>query len=508
MSKSQAVKMTGISKYFGSVVANENVSLHVEKGEVHALLGENGAGKSTLMNMLSGVYAPDGGSIFIHGKQVHFRSPKDAIKNKIGMIHQHFKLIDVMTAAENIAMANKQGFFLHKKSLLKSLDDMCKRYDLYIDFNKKICDMSVGEKQTVEILKVLYMGADILILDEPTAVLTPQETKKLFDIIRHLKDDGCSILIITHKLDEVMEISNRVTVLRKGTTVHTINTHEATPAKLAELMVGKAVDLDIPHLPPQPSDEELEIKNLNVIGSDGVTYLEDINFTLKGGEILGVAGVAGSGQKQLCEAIAGLVPVASGSIQYNHQELVGLDPRAISALGIGMSFVPEDRLGMGLVASMGMVENYLLKHYHSQKGLFVSKKEAITKCEDMVGLLDIKTPDIETPVRQLSGGNIQKVLLGREIEANPHFLVTAYATRGLDIASSQLIYDLIKEEKKNGVGVLYIGEDIDVLLQLCDRVMVMCENKVIGIKEASKITKEEVGLMMAGKSVDSEVKAC
>lgn len=508
MSKSQAVKMVGISKCFGTVVANENVNLIAHEGEVHALLGENGAGKSTLMNMLSGVYTPDSGSIFIHNKEVHFRSPKDAINNRIGMIHQHFKLIDVMTAAENIAMANKKGFFLHKKKLKQELGDICQRYELFIDPDKKIRDMSVGEKQTVEILKVLYMGADILILDEPTAVLTPQETEKLFNIINHLKEEGCAILIITHKLDEVMEISDRVTVLRKGSSVHTIDTEDATPEKLAELMVGKAISLDLEKMKPKLTGEELLINNLNVSSNEGIRLLKNISFTLKAGEILGVAGVAGSGQKQLCEAIAGLVPIQSGEIIYNHEHLVGLGPREIAHKGIGMSFVPEDRLGMGLVASMDMVDNYLLKHYYDQKGLLISKKDAKDKSLDMVDMLNIKTPDIYTPVRQLSGGNIQKVLLGREIEASPHFLVTAYATRGLDIASSHLIYDLLKEQKSKGVGVLYIGEDIDVLLQLSDRIMVMCEGEITGICEASGVTRDEVGLMMAGKKYEKEAEAC
>lgn len=503
-----AVEMKKISKSFGSVVANTDVDLDIKVGEVHALLGENGAGKSTLMNMLSGLYAPDSGSIFIHENEVHLNSPKDAIKNKIGMIHQHYKLIEVMSAAENISLGKGRQLFVNHKKLEEEINKISTKYGLQVEPNKRIKDMSISEKQTVEIVKVLYGGADILILDEPTAVLTPQETEKLFKIIDKMKEKGCAVIIITHKLNEVMAISDRVTVLRKGKKVGTVKTSKTTPKQLTDLMVGESVDLEILRGDRVPTKEKLKIKNLSARDIDGVNVLKDITFELSGGEILGVAGVAGSGQKELCETIAGLYPISTGQILYNGVNIVGLSPRQISDKGISMSFIPEDRLGMGLVASMDMVDNYLLKNYYKQEGLFITRKPSARQCEKMVEQLAIKTPNIHTPIRQLSGGNIQKVLLGREIESNPHFLVTAYATRGLDVGSSHLIYDLLNNQKSKGVGVLYIGEDIDVLLELCDRILVLCDGEITGIVSADKATKEEIGLMMAGKKAEREVSSC
>ncbi|WP_105617870.1 ABC transporter ATP-binding protein [Vallitalea okinawensis] len=503
-----AVEMKKISKSFGSVVANTDVDLDIKVGEVHALLGENGAGKSTLMNMLSGLYAPDSGSIFIHEKEVYLNSPKDAIRNKIGMIHQHYKLIEVMSAAENISLGKGRQLFVNQRKIEKEIADISKKYGLQIDPNKRIKDMSISEKQTVEIIKVLYGGADILILDEPTAVLTPQETEMLFHIIHKMKEKGCAVIIITHKLNEVMAISDRVTVLRKGKNVGTVKTSETTPKALTDLMVGESVDLEILRGEKSPTSEKLEIMNLSAKDVDGVSVLKEITFDLCGGEILGVAGVAGSGQKELCETIAGLYPVSTGQILYNGVNIVGLSPRQINDKGISMSFIPEDRLGMGLVASMDMVDNYLLKNYYKQQGLFITRKPSAHQCEKMVEELAIKTPNIHTPIRQLSGGNIQKVLLGREIKSNPHFLVTAYATRGLDVGSSHLIYDLLNHQKSKGVGVLYIGEDIDVLLELCDRIMVLCDGEITGIVSADEATKEEIGLMMAGKKTEREDSPC
>lgn len=493
------IAMKGITKSFGDVIANDNINLQVEAKEIHALLGENGAGKSTLVNMLSGIYSPDSGSIFIRDKEVKLTSPRAALELGIGMIHQHFKLVEIMTAQENIMLGQKNGFFLNKKAHATKIKALSEKFQLGVDPDKKVYDMSVGEKQTLEILKVLYRGADILILDEPTAVLTPQETNKLFKIIKKMKEEGCAVIFITHKMNEVMAISDRISVLRKGKTIQTLDKNMTNPQKLAELMVGHPLDLSIDRVQVPPGEIMLQVKNINAKNEEGIKVLKNISFDIKSGEILGIAGIAGSGQKELCEAIAGLFPLEGGDILFNRESLVGKTPREIITCGITMSFVPEDRLGMGLVASMDIVDNMVLKSYQNDKGLFIDRKTAAEKAKKIVEKLDISTPGIHHPIRQLSGGNIQKVLLGRELESNPKLLITAYPVRGLDINVSYKIYDLINEEKKKGVATLFVGEDLDVLLELCDRIMVLCHGEITGIIDAAKTTKEELGLMMAGE---------
>ncbi|MEA4849286.1 MAG: ABC transporter ATP-binding protein [Clostridiaceae bacterium] len=492
------VSMKNINKSFGKVVANKNINLTVSQGEIHALLGENGSGKSTLMNMLSGVYTPDSGSIFIKGKEVQFAAPKDAINAGIGMIYQHFKLIDVLTAKENIILGQKSSLFLDQKELSEKIREMSARFQLDIDPDKKVYNMSVGEKQTLEILKVLYRGAEILILDEPTAVLTPQEIEKLFKIMNRMKEEGCAVIFITHKMNEVMEVADRITVLRKGETVRTVDKASTDPRQLTELMMGCPVDLSIKRVETEKSKVAMQVRNLTAFNAEGVKVLKDISFDIYGGEILGVAGIAGSGQKELCEAIAGLYPVKQGEIIFEGEDLVGKSPSDIIAKGISMSFIPEDRLGMGLVASMDIVNNIVLKLYQKQKGIFISRKPAEKKSREVIERLSIQTPGINHPVRKLSGGNIQKVLLGRELDSKPQVLITAYPVRGLDINSCYTIYNILNEEKQKGVAVLYIGEDLDVLLELCDRIMVLCAGEVTGIADARNITKEEIGLMMVG----------
>ncbi len=504
MHKDIFVKMENISKSFGSVVANDQISFEVRKGEIHALLGENGAGKSTLMNMLSGIYKPDSGFIYIHGKAVSFQSPKESIQKGIGMIHQHVKLVDVQTAQDNIIMGQKQSFIIRKKKISEELRAKAKHFGLAVDPEKKVYNMSIGEKQNVEILKVLYRGADILIMDEPTAVLTPQETKELFVIMRKMAEEGCAIIIITHKLNEVMEISDRVTVLRHGKTVGTLETKKTSPKEMTDLMVGAVTNLSIERPQVTRGKSVLKIKKLVAEDTEHVPVLKNISFELFEGEILGVAGVSGSGQKELCEAIAGLYPIKEGEIYFQGENIIGLSPRDIIRRGISMSFIPEDRLGMGLVASMDMVDNFLLKEYHNQKGPLIQRKVVVPHCEEMIQRLDIRTPGIHHPVKQLSGGNIQKVLIGREIDTNPHVLITAYAVRGLDIGASHNIYDLINEQKKKQVGVLFIGEDLDVLMELCDRILVLCEGEITGLVKAEDVTKEDLGLMMAGEKLDGK----
>ncbi len=498
-----AIKMQKITKSFGQLKANEQADFQVNSGEVHALLGENGAGKSTLMNMLSGIYIPDSGSIFVHGKPVHFTSPKESIEMGIGMIHQHFKLVDVLTAEENIAIGQKKRKE-KKKNITEEIKSLSDRYGLDIDPKKKVYDMSVSEKQTLEIIKVLYRGAKILILDEPTAVLTPQEIEKLFSIIRNMRKQGCAIIIITHKLNEVMEISDRVTVLRKGKTIATVETKDAMISQLIEMMVGKKVDLAIEKKIGKTKDLLLKMDGVTVLDLEGKTVLSDLGFTLKGGEILGVAGVAKSGQKELCETIAGLTKVDKGRIFFQGENILGKSPREIIALGIRMGFIPEDRLGMGLVGSMDIVHNLILKDYQSQPGPFLKRGDSREKAKNIVEQLNIQTPGIETPVKNLSGGNIQKVLLGREIDANPKVLITAYPVRGLDIGASYKIYDLLNKEKEKGVGILFVGEDLDVLMALCDRIMVLCEGQVMGVVDSTTATKEDIGLLMAGQKQKEE----
>lgn len=498
MALTTAIRCSGITKTFGSVVANDSIDMEVRYGEVLALLGENGSGKTTLMNMLSGIYHPDAGQIFVDGQPVTITSPADAQNLGIGMIHQHFKLVEPFTAMDNIVLGTKEKR-LSPKVLKSKVLELCQTYGLEIDPEKPVCQMSVSEKQTVEILKVLYRGAKILILDEPTAVLTPQETNKLFNILNQMRSHGCAIIIITHKLNEVMAISDRVTILRKGKAEGTVETQKVDPAKLTELMVGHAVSLEIERPEPENVQTVLKVVDLTVARADGSLGLNDVSFDIRSGEILGVAGVAGSGQKELCESIAGLLPAQKGAVLYHKENILGKSPEEIIELGISMSFVPEDRLGMGLVAGMGMTDNMLLKSYRSGKGPLVDRAPARALAQKLVEKLSIVTPGIETPVRMMSGGNVQKVLLGREIESEPNLLITAYPVRGLDINSSYVIYDLMNQQKKKGVAVVYIGEDLDVLLELCDRIMVLCHGQVTGVVDAKSVTKEQIGLMMTGE---------
>lgn len=564
-----ALELKNITKTFGSVVANKNVNLRLEEGEILSLLGENGSGKTTLMNMISGIYFPDSGSIEIGGNPVVIKSPQDAFNHKIGMIHQHFKLVDVFSAADNVLLGEKMPEYSiskHTKEILstlpeesiikatekngkkgitidfkvlgevlltylkvaslpfiklwkkikfdflannrvKILQEVADKYGFEIDLNKKIYDMSVSEKQTVEIIKVLYRGAEILILDEPTAVLTPQEIKKLFDVLRKMREDGKSIIIITHKLNEVMEISDKVTILRKGEYIGTVNTSETSEKELTEMMVGKKIDLKIERTETDFDKPLLEIRNLSINGDDGSNKIDDVSFYIRGGEILGVAGIAGCGQKELCEAIAGLRKIENGVICHKGESIVGLPAKAIIDKGISMSFIPEDRLGMGLAPNFSITDNMMLKTYNDNKGPFVDRKTARKNAEALIEKLEIVTPSTETPVRRLSGGNVQKVLVGREIEAGPNVIITAYPVRGLDINSSYAIYNILNEQKAKGTGILFIGEDLDVMLALCDKIMVLCHGKNMGIVHADKVTKEQLGLMMTGSLDLTEVRS-
>lgn len=580
MEREIALEMRGVSKYFGSVVANKNVNLKVYKGEILAVLGENGSGKTTLMNMISGIYFPDEGQTFVDGEEAVIRSPQDAFAYKIGMIHQHFKLVDVFTAAQNIVLGEKNEpkpvddkknafskFFAKigrkmesglykKKEVAAQVKEIADKYGFEIDPNKKIYNMSVSEKQTVEIVKVLYRGANVLILDEPTAVLTPQETEKLFAVLRKMKEDGKSIIIITHKLNEVLAVSDRVAILRKGESVGEIATKDADENKLTELMVGKKVALNIERSTPENCEDRLEIKGLNVKSHDGVKVLDNVSFTAKSGEILGIAGIAGSGQKELLEAIAGLQKLESGDMIFHNpkkdkpvtffhkdlhrvkelakegafryengetvdftgktdkeiKELVNVGkvlfkedeiidlkdktPLQIRELGIRLSFVPEDRLGMGLVGNMDIVDNMMLRSYRKGNSVFLDRSKPGKLADEIIEELEVVTPSAHTPVRRLSGGNVQKVLVGREIASAPKVLMAAYPVRGLDINSSYTIYNLLNKQKENGAAVIFVGEDLDVLIELCDRILVIGSGKVTGVVDGRTANKSEIGLLM------------
>ena len=551
----EKIRFENITKVFGSVVANKDVSFSINEGEVFCILGENGSGKTTLLNVIAGIYKQDAGKLYINGEEVNITSPKDAYRHKIGMVHQHFKLVDVFTAFENISLGLKQ------KYSIKEVITMCTRYGFKLDPLKRVYEMSVSEKQTLEIVKTLFRGVDTLILDEPTAVLTPQEIKHLFNVIRNMRDDGKTIIIITHKLNEVMEISDRIAILRRGEYVGTVEKTKTNEKQLAELMVGRRVDLDIHRSEVPTTGVRLHIENLSAVNKDGNKAIENITFDVYGSEILGIAGISGSGQKELLETIAGLNKETNGEIIFtnpkkeqpvtffhkdikqikalakqgkfhlkdgspcdlskksnkeitkmvNKKEIIFYDdeiinlkrkkPIEIRDLGIKLSFVPEDRLGMGLVGNMNLIDNMMLRSFRKggksafDKG-FLDRKNPTKLAKEIVKELEIKTPSLNTQVKKLSGGNIQKILVGRELSSRPKILMTAYPVRGLDINSSYLIYHLLDEQKKKGTSVIFVGEDLDVLMALCDRLLVLSNGHVTGIVDPRKVSKEEVGLLM------------
>ena len=550
-----AVELRHITKRFGTVTANNDITMEIRKGEILALLGENGSGKTTLMNMLSGIYYPDEGEIYVNGRLADISSPRAAFDLGIGMIHQHFKLVDVLTAAENIVLGMEGSLDL--KTAVGRIREICSTYGFEVDPGQKIYDMSVSQKQTVEIVKVLYRGANILILDEPTAVLTPQETDRLFAVLRNMRKDGKTIVIITHKMHEVEALADRVAVLRQGAFIGDKPAASVNAQEMADMMVGHPVELNIKRPEPVDPQTRLEVRHLTVRDEEGVLKVDDVSFTANSGEILGIAGVAGSGQKELLEAIIGLQKmeqgeiifhnpkkdkpvtffhkdmkkvcrlaaegafhdpmgnpvsfhgmskrdirkwVESGEVLFNEDEIMdlrGKNPQEIRELGVRLSFVPEDRLGMGLVGNMGMTDNMMLRSYRKGGHAgFVDRKSPRLQAEQIIRELGISTPGVNTPVRRLSGGNVQKVLVGREIAFTPKVLMAAYPVRGLDINSSYTIYDLLNRQKMNGIAVIYVGEDLDVLLALADRILVLCGGKVSGIIPGRGADKQKVGMMM------------
>ena len=700
-----AIRFENITKTFGKkVIASNDISFSIEKGLIYSLLGENGSGKTSLMNVLVGIYKQDSGKIYINEEEVDINSPKDAYKHKIGMIHQHFKLVNVFSATENVVLGlskedyeliyqetkatnekliaelqvelekipdidnklieaknnyttvkteelakikeqfkaakenyakeskqlkpNKQSSLEDKekynqlknnfkeekaqfeyvikhiedkaevkkakaevdkynlKQQIKDLENEIKqsrrfnlkesakrvasisdRYGFNVNPNQRVYDMSVSQKQTLEIVKALYRGVDILILDEPTAVLTPQETKQLFNVLRNMRKLGKTIIIITHKLNEVMEISDKVAVLRKGEYIGTVDTKDTNEKELTNMMVGRKIDLQIKRSEPKNAENRLYVNNITVTNIDGTTALDNVSFVLRSGEILGVAGISGSGQKELLDAIAGLRYYKAGDIIFhnpkkekpvtfyhhsikkikrmskegffhdkegnrldlsnvkdnkivemvNNEEVIFYEdeiidlkhktPLEIRDLGIKLSFVPEDRLGMGLVASMDLVDNMMLRSYRKGKGIFFHREKPEKLAREIVDELAVVTPSIHTQVSKLSGGNVQKVLVGREISSSPKVFMAAYPVRGLDINSSYLIYDLLNAQKEKGTAVLFVGEDLDVLMALCDKILVLSQGRVSGIVDPREVSKEEIGLLMTkGGHVDGEAR--
>ena len=605
-----AIRFENITKAFGKkVVANKDISFSIEKGLIYSLLGENGSGKTSLMNVLVGIYKQDQGKVFINEEEAEINSPGDAYKYKIGMIHQHFKLVNVFTATENVVLGlskeNYELFYKEQKEInekliadleasndtekekkikalqkeiktagrfnlkesAKRISSICEKYGFKLDPYQRVYDMSVSQKQTLEIIKALYRGVDILILDEPTAVLTPQETKQLFNVLRNMRKLGKTVVIITHKLNEVMEISDKVVVLRKGEYVGTVDTKKTNEKELTNMMVGHKIDLKINRSEPKNAQDRLFVSNITVTNMDGTTALNDVSFVLRSGEILGVAGISGSGQKELLDVIAGLRSYKTGDIIfhnpkkerpvtfYHHsvkkikemskqgffhdkngnkldlsdkkkQEIIDMvnkeevifyedeiidlknkTPLEIRDLGIKLSFVPEDRLGMGLVGSMDIIDNMMLRSYRKGGAVFFHRAKPKALADEIVKELEVVTPSVHTQVSKLSGGNVQKILVGREISSSPKVFMAAYPVRGLDINSSYLIYDLLNAQKEKGTAVLFVGEDLDVLMALCDKILVLSQGHVSGIVDPRKVSKEDIGLLMTKGAHSDEARA-
>ncbi|MCQ3035219.1 MAG: ABC transporter ATP-binding protein [Bacilli bacterium] len=509
-----ALELRNVTKRFGTIVANNNVSMNVMQGEILAILGENGSGKTSLMNVIAGIYYPEEGEIFVKGESVQIHSPKEAYQYHIGMIHQHYKLVDVFTATENVVLGLSASEYqeimgsaskkLNLQEAANKIKEIADSFGFQFEPNKKVYSMSVSEKQTLEILKVLFRGAELLILDEPTAVLTPQETRQLFKVLKNMRKAGKSIIIITHKLNEVMEISDRVTVLRKGQYIDTVLTKDTNENALTEMMVGKKIDLNIDRTTPKNPKPRLLVNGLTI--NDGEKkILDNITLEAKSGEILGIAGIAGSGQRELLEAIAGLQKYNAGEISYvdfnssTPVNLKELSPANIRELGIRLSFVPEDRLGMGLVGTFDLVDNVMLRSYTKNTNhhyITTDRKTPSDLTNKIVSELEVVTPNVHTEIRKLSGGNVQKVLVGREIASSPTVLMAAYPVRGLDINSSYLIYNLLNAQKENGAAVVFVGEDLDVLIALCDRIAVLCGGRLTGVVDARHVTKDQIGTLM------------
>jgi len=502
-----AVRMSGVVKRFPGVVANDGVEFEVRKGEVHALLGENGAGKSTLSNILTGLYRPDEGTIELNGVPTIFASPKSALDAGIGMVHQHFRLVEPFSVAENVVLGNPETpFIIDTDSIDTRVAELAKRYDMAVDPKARIWQLSVGEQQRVEILKVLYRGAQVLILDEPTAVLTPLEAEALFKTLRAMTAEGRTVIFISHKLDEVMSVSDRITVLRGGRTVGTVDTKSTSTRELASMMVGRSVEFTrvTRRNPANLSDIVLSLSDICGDDDRGRTALHNINVSVARGEIVGVAGVAGNGQRELAEVIAGMRTATAGSVVVGGVAVP--NGKAREAIAGGVAHVPEDRLHTGLAAGHSVEDNMALKSYRtpllSRFGLL--KRNVIsTQASDLVTKYDVKTPDTTTPVRLLSGGNVQKVLLAREFSTKPKVLVAASPTRGLDVGAIETVRARLVDAADDGVGILLISEDLEEIMSLADRIVVMYEGALVADIPATEATREQIGLLMGGATLEA-----
>ena len=499
----ESLVVEGIVKRFPGVLANDHIDFDVHSGEIHALLGENGAGKSTLMKILYGMYPPDAGTICVNGEVVRFRSPVDAIARGIGMVHQHFMLVPPFTVAENVALGlrSSRRFVLDLDIVSRRIEELAEVYGLQVDPQARVWQLSVGEQQRVEILKVLYRGASLLILDEPTAVLTPQEVNELFLTLHRMVKEGHSIVFISHKLHEVLSLSDRVTVLRNGHVVKTVPTAESTKEKLARLMVGREVILRVEHPAVEEGEERLVLKGVGAKGESGLTALQDIDLAVHAGEIVGIAGVSGNGQKELAEVIAGLRRLTQGSVWIDATDVSGEPPAYL--LEHGLSYIPEERMSDGTVRDFSVEENLILKDHHRPpyaKGLFLDFKQIAVESERLILDFDIRTPSRHTPLKSLSGGNIQKLILARELSRHPSVLVAAQPTRGLDVSATEYVHRQLIEQRSAGTATLLISEDLDEILNLADRIAVIYEGRIMGVVKREDVSVEELGLMMAGVS--------
>jgi general nucleoside transport system ATP-binding protein len=497
-----AIEMLGVTKRFPGVLANDSINFRVERGEIHALLGENGAGKTTLMNILYGLYKTDAGRILINGQDVHLTSPADAIARGIGMVHQHFMLIPVFTVADNIMLGNESirfRFFLDRKSAIKRISALSTEYGLHIDPSAYVKDLPVGMQQRVEIIKALYRHAEILILDEPTAVLTPQEADEMFVVMRSLARQGKCIVFITHKLKEVFAVADRITVLRDGQVVGTMTTKEATPQSLATMMVGHAVDFMVDRGASEPEGNVLTVSDLSVMSDRRTLAVDGVSFTVRAGEVLGVAGVEGNGQTELAEALTGLRPAHGGKVSIDGKDLTNGTPRRMVEAGV--AHIPEDRHKYGLVLSYPVADNLSLCTYYRPpfaKGMILDDKAILDNARKLIEEYDIRTPSALSPASHLSGGNQQKAVVARELSRPINLLVAAQPTRGLDVGSTEFIHKKIIEQRSNGVAVLLVSAELDEIMSLSDRIAVMYKGEIIDIVSSHDATREKLGLLMAG----------
>ena len=496
----RVIQLKGITKKFPGVLANDLVSLDINSHEILALLGENGAGKTTLMNVLAGLYYPDGGEIFLHGKPIKFHSPRDAIANGIGMVHQHFMLVDSLTVAENIILSlQSKALSPNLDRVRKEISDLSKKYYIHVDPDAYIWQLSVGEQQRVEIMKLLYRGADVLILDEPTAVLTPKEAIELASVLRRMANEGKAIIIITHKLTEVMSFSDRVTILRAGRWVDSMLTERTSKEELARKMVGRKVLFQIEKPECTPGQNVLELENVDALSDKGLPALKSISFHICSGEILGVAGVAGNGQRELAEVISGLRSVTNGNILVNGQDVTNCTP--LKAIRAGISHIPGDRIGVGLAANLPVSDNLTMKAYRQPpitRGFFLDHKKLQGFAKNLIRTFSITPPLPETPARLLSGGNQQRLVLAREITANQGVIIAVHPSRGLDVGATESIRSILLEQRERGTSILLISEDLEEIMQISDRILVLFNGQIMGRAGITEISLEEIGLMMAG----------